>query len=430
MGLQLEISPEVFNPVYLRYMLNNQHRTQIYYGGSSSGKSYAKAQCLVLDILAGNRNYLVTRNVARTLRQSCFNEITKAISAFEVTDYFSINKSDMVITCKINGKQVLFAGLDDPEKIKSITPASGVITDIWVEEATECDRNAIKQLDKRLRGKSNVRKRLVLTFNPVLQSHWIHSEYFDIWQNDKQYCESAERNLSILKTTYKDNLFLEPDDIKALENETDPYYHNVYTLGNWGVLGAIIFKNWKVEDFSELRKTFDSFRHGVDWGFGTDPFAYAKVYYDKTRKRLYICDEVYSCGLLNEQAAEAIRSYCGSDRVICDSAEPKSITEMRQKYRINAIGAKKGPGSIEHGIKFLQGLEIIIDSRCQNAKNEFSTYKYKEDKLGNALPIPLDKNNHLIDAIRYCTEDLYREISSLGASGSGNERNNNLADLG
>lgn len=414
--IELEISPERLNPVYLRHLLPNQHRYQIVFGGSSSGKSVAVAQRAVLDVFGGKRNYLVVRNVARTLRQSSFNEIVKQISEFGLTDYFKVNKADLVITCTLNRKQILFAGLDDPEKIKSITPQDGVITDIWVEEATECDRAAVKQLDKRLRGRSDAKKRLTLTFNPILQEHWIYSEYFSIWDDSKQYVESDEYDLSILKTTYKDNRFLAPDDIANLENETDPYYYEVYTLGNWGVLGAVIFKNWRVEDFSCLESAFDRYRHGVDWGFGVDPFAYVKVHYDKPRRRLYVCDEICAVGLLNRESAAMVKPHVGKDRVICDSAEPKSIEEFRG-YGINAEGAVKGPGSIEHGIKFLQGLEIIIHTRCQQARNEFTRYKYKEDKSGNVLPVPVDRDNHIIDAIRYALEDAYKEKRTRIAAG-------------
>lgn len=401
MAINLDISSDIFNDIYLKHQFNNQNRYQIYFGGSSSGKSVSLAQRAVLDVLNG-RNYLIVRNVQNTIRRSCLNEITKAISQFKLTPYFQVNKTDLTITCKINNKQILFAGLDDPEKIKSITPIDGVITDIWVEEATECEYNAVKQLDKRLRGKSKVKKRLIFSFNPILQDHWLYEEYFSIWEDNKQYVENND--VSILKTTYKDNKFLTADDIAALENETDKYYYEVYTLGNWGVLGALIFTNWKVEDFSDIEKTFDNYRHGIDWGFAEDPFAYIKSHYDKTRNRLYICDEILAAGLLNNESAPMVKGKAGRDRVICDSAEPKSIAEYKT-LGINAKGAKKGPGSIEYGIKFLQGLEIIIHPRCKGFKSEISKYKYKEDKNGNVLPAPVDKDNHLIDALRYALED-------------------------
>lgn len=402
MEINLEISPDIFNPIYLKHQLNNNNRYQIYFGGSSSGKSFSLAQRTVLDVFKGNRNYLIVRNVQSTLKRSCLNEITKAISNFKLNEYFQVNKTDMIITCKLNNKQILFCGLDDVEKVKSITPIDGVITDIWVEEATETDYKAVKQLDKRLRGKSKVVKRLTLSFNPILKDHWLYTEYFDIWEDDKQYVEKD--NVSILKTTYKDNKFLAEDDIKALENESDKYYYEVYTLGNWGVLGAVIFKNWRVEDFSDIESTFDNFRHGIDWGFADDPFAYVKSHYDRMRRKLYICDEIEAVGLLNREAAPLVSKKANRDLVICDNASPKDVAEFND-LRINAVSARKGAGSIEYGIKFLQGLEIIIHPRCQNFKNEINKYKYKEDKNGNILPIAVDKDNHLIDALRYSLEN-------------------------
>ncbi len=402
MAINLEINPGVFNPIYLKHQLNNNNRYQIYFGGSSSGKSFSLAQRTVLDVFKGNRNYLIVRNVQSTLKRSCLNEITKAISNFKLNEYFQVNKTDMIITCKLNNKQILFCGLDDVEKVKSITPIDGVITDIWVEEATETDYKAVKQLDKRLRGKSKVVKRLTLSFNPILKDHWLYTEYFDIWEDDKQYVEKD--NVSILKTTYKDNKFLAEDDIKALENESDKYYYEVYTLGNWGLLGAVIFKNWRVEDFSDIENTFDNFRHGIDWGFADDPFAYVKSHYDRMRRKLYICDEIEAVGLLNREVAPLVSKKANRDLVICDNASPKDVAEFSD-LRVNAVSARKGAGSIEYGIKFLQGLEIIIHPRCQNFKNEINKYKYKEDKNGNILPIAVDKDNHLIDALRYSLEN-------------------------
>lgn len=410
--MKLNIDPSLFNDIYLKHQFKNQNRYQIYYGGSSSGKSYSLAQRTVLDVLKG-RNYLIVRNVQNTIRKSVWNEVYKAISSFKLNEYFTVNKSELTITCKINNRQILFAGLDDPEKIKSITPIDGVITDIWVEEATECEYKAVKQLDKRLRGRSKLKKRLTLSFNPILRDHWIYTEYFSIWLDDKQYVE--KNNTSILKTTYKDNKFLTQDDIDALENETDKYYYEVYTLGNWGVLGALIFKNWRVEEFDE--KHFDNYRNGIDWGFGDDPFGFIRSHYNSSRKRLYICDEIYASELLNDESAPMVKEKTGKERVVCDSAEPKSVKDFKVKG-VNAVGAKKGPGSVEFGIKWLQGLEIIIHPRCQNAKNEFSKYKWKEDKNGNVLPIPVDKDNHLIDALRYATEDLQEGKKKLKAAKS------------
>ena len=389
------------NTVYDPYMDADTPRTQIYFGGSSSGKSVFLAQRAVFDVIRGNRNYLVVRNVARTARASVFNEIVKAMQNAGLAEKFNINKSDLVITCT-NGNQILFAGLDDVEKIKSITPAKGVLTDVWIEEATETERDDIKQLDKRLRGQSKVKKRLTLSFNPILQTHWIYDEYFGGWQDGGW--EYRDENLSILKTIYKHNSFLEPDDIHALENEADSYFRDVYTYGNWGVLGAVIFKNWRMEDLSKQRETFATFKNGLDFGYGGHPAAMVHTAYDKKRNTIYVLDEIYVHELTNDLLAAQVKQIIAGQPVVCDSAEPKSIQELKN-FGVRATGARKGKDSVNFGIQWLQRQEIIIDIRCQNTKNEFLKYKWKEDARGNVLPVPVDRDNHILDGLRYAYED-------------------------
>ena len=224
-----EFYEEDFNDIYIPYFEGDdaQKRVQIFFGGASSGKSYFIAQRILRDVLDG-RNTLVLRNVARTIRGSCWNELLKAITGHGAQPYLNISKSEMLIT-SYRGSQILFAGLDDVEKIKSITPARGVLTDIWIEEATEIARDDYKQLEKRLRGESRHSKRITMSFNPVFKEHWIYAEFFKHWDESKT--EYKDDGLSILKTTYKDNRFLTYEDRRALENESDPYYHDVYTLG-------------------------------------------------------------------------------------------------------------------------------------------------------------------------------------------------------
>lgn len=413
--IRLKVSSKIFNEVYIPYLKDNTP-TQIYYGGSSSGKSVFLAQRTVLDLMKGGRNYLVVRNVAKTIRGSVYNEIVKAISDMKLDSFFTVLKSEMTITC-VNGYQILFCGLDDPEKIKSITPAKGVITDIWVEEATEIEYNAYKQLTKRLRGRSRLTKRVTMSFNPILKDHWIYDEFFsDVWEDDKT--EYRDKGLSILKTTYKDNRFLTQQDIDALENETDQYYYQVYTLGNWGILGAVIFKNWKVEDLSWLKPIADKHRNGLDFGYAADPAGLTHTHYDRKKKTIYILDELYMTGLTNDVLADEVTKIIRGQLLVCDSAEPKSIKELRQ-YGVNAIGAQKGPDSVNFGIQWLQQQTIIIDVKCQNHKNEFMKYKWKEDKNGNVLPVPVDKDNHLIDALRYAYEDEFIERRTKNYSGKG-----------
>jgi phage terminase large subunit len=383
--------------------LENYSRTQIFFGGSSSGKSWFLAQRCVLDVLAGGRNYLVCRQVARTIRSSVFQQIERVIREAGLLPYFTINKADAIITCK-NGYMILFAGLDDVEKIKSIVPAVGVLTDIWVEEATETERGDVKDLYKRQRGgDEQTRKRMILSFNPILQSHWIYEEHFRTvaWaDNQKEYTSDG---LSILKTTYKDNKFLTKQDRYDLENEKDKYRYDVYTLGKWGVLGYVIFTNWKVEDLSGMTAQFTNPRNGLDFGFSSDPAAMWIAHYDAKHKRIYVYGELYERGLTNDVLAGEIKKRIGDGYIVCDSAEPKSIVELRQ-HGVSATEAKKGKDSVLFGIQWLQQQEIVIDKRCVNTRNEISTYHWQEDAGGNAVRKPTEKNNHLIDAGRYAHE--------------------------
>jgi phage terminase large subunit len=409
--INLNISRKVFNDVYYPY-LNYIAPTEIFYGGSSSGKSYFLAQRTVIDMLKGGHNYLITRKVARTLRGSVFNEVRKAISFFKMADYFNINQSDMVITCQ-NGYQILFAGLDDVEKIKSITPAKGVITDIWCEEATEDDYEDIQQLDKRLRGQSKVNKRIILSFNPIYQTHWMYVEYFQgKWQDSsKQY---KDDRVSILKTTYRDNNFLTADDMQRLEATKDRYYRDVYLDGNWGVLGKVIFTNWRTEDLSkdsDIVKQMATFQNGLDFGYAEDPAAAVHLHFDRKQQKLYLLDARYCYGMTNDLLAAEVKNMIGDKLVVCDSSEPKSIQELRN-YGIRATPAIKGKDSVNFGIQYLQKLQIVIHHTLREAINEFTVYKWREDKDGNVLPEPIDKNNHIIDAIRYALE------SEMGSTGS------------
>jgi phage terminase large subunit len=391
------------NDAYYPY-LENQSRTQIYYGGSGSGKSVFKARMAVYDLARGGRNYLICRQVGRTIRRSVFNEINRAIADAGLGDFFTVNKTEAIITAK-NGYQILFAGLDDVEKMKSITPQKGSITDIWIEEATETQRATVKELLKRQRGgDTRTNKRLHLTFNPILRSHWIYEDYFAPigWADEQTEYNSPE--LSILKTWYIHNLYLTRQDIDDLLNEKDEYYRNVYTFGNWGVLGNVIFRNWRVEDLSGMANQFTHQKTGLDFGFSSDPAAMPVTHYDKKNKTIYVYNELYERGMTNDVLATAMKSIIGNGYVRCDSSEPKSIAEL-QMHGVSAYPASKGKDSVIHGIQWLQQQTIVVDKSCINMQNELQQYKWKEDKNGNAMMQPVDKNNHLIDALRYAYED-------------------------
>jgi len=394
---RLSLSGEAVNRVY-RPHLENQHRYQLYFGGAGSGKSVFLATRCVLDALRG-RNILIVRRVARTLRGSCWNETVKAISRLGLSSLFRINKTENTITARNNGAQIIFAGLDDVEKIKSLTPASGCLTDIWMEEATECSYADFKQLDKRLRGVSPHPKRFTFSFNPVYKTHWLYREFFSAWREGRAYSETDA--VSILKTTYKDNCFLSADDRLALENERDPYFYQVYTLGNWGTEGAVIFTNWRVEELAA--ETPGETRMGLDFGFAADPCGFVLLRYDRKARRVYILDELYERGLTNLDLAERLMPFRGQGIISCDSAEPKSIAELRS-LGLPVMPARKGPDSVLHGVQWLRQQTLVLSPRCAHLREELLRYQWQQDGDGNVLPRPRDRDNHLIDALRYALE--------------------------
>jgi len=394
----ISVPQDSFNACYLP-CLSAQQRHQIFFGGAGSGKSVFLASRCALDALTG-RNTLIARQVARTLRNSTFNEISKAIARFGLKPHFEVNKAEMSIDCLSSGAQILFAGLDDVEKIKSLTPRRGVLTDIWVEEATECRYSDIKQLEKRLRGNSPHKKRLTMSFNPVSRSHWIYKAYFTGWGEGQR--QALSDDLLILRTTHEDNRFLTQDDRRALEGEQDAYFHQVYTRGEWGEQAGAIIKNWRADDLSALKKTADKLRFGLDFGFVSDPCAVIKLHLDSDRRRIYILEELYLRGLSNEALAARLKPLCGNALIVCDSAEPKSIAELR-RYGVKALASKKGPDSVRYGLQWLQRHEIICDHSCYHFMEELENYRWRQDKGGGQLPQP-EGPDHLMDALRYALE--------------------------
>lgn len=415
MAITINIGKSVFNDLYWQFKNAGQHY-QIFYGGASAGKSVFVAQRLVGDLLQGDRNYLVVRNIARTSRQSTFTQVKKIIEGWRLDKLFHINKSDLTVTCN-NGYQAIFTGLDDVEKLKSITPAKGVLTDVWIEEATETKEADLLQLERRMRGRSQHSKRIIMTFNPIMRTHWIYKRFFNGVADGQKVFE--DNNRLIVHSTYKDNKFLTEQDIEILENETDSYFYDVYTLGKWGVLGDVIFTNWKVSDID--RTGFDNYRYGLDFGYSNDPAAFVELVLDRKHKKLYILNELYERGLTNPELATKIKPVCGRNYVYCDSAEPKSVAELRLNG-VNAIGAEKGKDSVLFGIQWLQQYEIIIDKRCQNAINEFQLYQWVKNKQGETLNKPIDKYNHIIDSVRYALSNDMKGEREISYASTGKRR--------
>lgn len=230
--MTIEVDKRLINEKYYPY-LRCDKRYFICYGGAGSGKSYFLAQRYILRLLQKKRcNLLAVRRVQRTNRDSTFALLRQVIAAWQLSAYFRVTESDMRLTCTLNGNSVLFAGTDDSEKLKSITFESGELTDIWIEEASELAESDFNQLDIRLRGGCSV-KQMCISFNPISANHWLKHRFFD------RQCAEAE----IVHSTYRDNRFLDEAYRRLLESyrESDPYYYEVYCLGQWGVFGRTVF---------------------------------------------------------------------------------------------------------------------------------------------------------------------------------------------
>lgn len=253
--MRIKIDKQIFNRVYLPYLHNNE-RILIFYGGAGSGKSYFVVQRYVyLLLLNPRKNLLVVRKTAASNRDSTFALFCHVLQHWGIAKYCKLSLSCMRITFPL-GNEVLFKGLDDSEKLKSLTFKTGELTDIWMEEATEAKQSDFNQLNLRLRG-GKQDKQIVLTFNPIYAGHWIKTELID------------KMHVCALKTTYRDNKFLERTYCEVLEGykDTDPYYYTVYCLGNWGVTGRSVF---------DMQSVYERLQEKIPYTAGTFAYVYAQ----------------------------------------------------------------------------------------------------------------------------------------------------------
>lgn len=389
-NIDLSQVPEVMNNAF-RHFLYSDYRNNVIVGGAASGKSYDTAEVVVYKMLAepGHR-FLVVRKVGRTLKHSVFDLIVAIISSWGMTPLFKINKTDLSITCIANGNEILFTGLDDVEKLKSIYG----ITDIWIEEASEITEADYNQLDLRLRGETKYKKQIFLTMNPISALHWVKIRFFD----------RQEHDTVTHRSTYRDNRYLDADTIARMESITDPYFKDVYVDGNWGVYGNIVFNNYVVDDFPFTESDLENVCQGMDYGFA---HASAVIRMGFHNDELYVFDELYGKGWTNQDFIDAAIDQWGDDAkywgITADSAEPDRIEEWRRAgFRI--FPAKKGKGSLKYGIDYLCQHKMHVHPRCQNLIKELQMFKRREDKDGNVLDEFVEINDDCIAASRYATE--------------------------
>lgn len=374
-------------------------------GGRGSTKStFASALVLLLLKQHPDCHAVCLRKVGNTLRNSVYAQIKWTIDALGLTDLYEYTVSPMAITNIQTGQQILFFGLDDPNKIKSIKLSFGYIGVLWLEELDqfEGDKEVRNVEQSCLRGGDF--SFTIKTFNPpAMARNWVN-----------QYVLDQKPNQIIQHSDYKSvpAHWLGPrflSDAEHLRETNETAYRHEY-LGEVVGSGTAVFENLRLEPISDDQiQHFDRILHGVDWGYYPDPWAYNGCYYDATHKTLYIFDEMTRRRASNQETGELLLNRGIIDTITCDSSEPKSVADYRS-YGLRAREAIKGPGSVNYSHKWLQSLAaIMIDpQRCPDTAKEFAEYEYERDKQGEILEGYPDVDNHHIDAVRYATEQIWR----------------------
>ncbi len=393
---------------YLKYVLK---------GGRGSAKSTHIAIKLVLELIKYPITILCVRKVGNTLQESCFEQIKDVINLMDLNRFFKFNVNPLKITYTPRGNTVIFRGADNPAKIKSIKMSKYPITHLWIEELAEFkqeeDVSMIENSILRAELPSNLKYSFYYSYNPPKRKQ--------SWVNKKYESSLIPENTHIFHTTFLDNPYISKTFIEEAEHvkKINPQKYDWEYLGKPIGSGVVPFSNLNIRKISDEEiQSFDNLRIGIDWGYAVDPAAAIQLHYDKTRRRIYVYKEIYKVQLSNRKLSELMKQLQMNESYvlkIADSAEPKSINELRDYGISNLWAARKGPGSVEHGEKWLNDLEeIIIDPyRCPNTAKEFETIDYKLDRFGEPTNKLEDKNNHTIDSIRYALE---RDMSNAGFS--------------
>ena len=403
--------PEVVGKGYKSFW-NFKGRYRVVKGSRASKKSKTTALWFIWNMMKyKDANTLVVRKTFRTLKDSCFTELKWAVHRLGVENLWIFKESPLEATYIPTGQKIYFRGLDDPLKVTSITVDVGVLCWMWIEEAYEIMNEAdFDMLDESIRGEvpDGLWKQVTLTFNPWNERHWIKKRFFD----------KEDPDILALTTNYLCNEWLDKADLQVFERMrvNNPRRYAVAGLGGWGIVEGLVYEKWKEEEFTLITakeakegkqgvvRDYLKTVAGLDFGYTNDPTAFVIGFLDLENKKLYIYDEMYQKGLSNAKIAKGITELgYGKERIVADSAEPKSIDEL-QTLHMHVTGAKKGKDSINNGIQWIQELEIIIHPRCVNFLTEISNYTWDTDKFGKKLNVPIDEFNHLMDALRYACE--------------------------
>lgn len=408
--MKLILHKEIFNDVYLSSLDDYSKRYEIYYGGAGSGKSVFVAQKLVKKALTDRRKILVLRKVDKTTKNSTSQLLLDTLTDWKIIDKCKINRTDFTITLP-NGSVFLCCGLQDPERIKSITG----LTDAWLEEATEFNQEDFNQIDLRIRHPEAKGQQIILSFNPVSKVNWCYKLFF------KEAADAAMTDFraqcKILHTNYLDNKFLPQSYIDSLLllKATNLDYYKIYALGEFGSLSKLVFNNWKVEEF-DCTQVHGDLCVGLDFGFIADPTALVASIVDDENKKIYVFNAKSRKGLLNNEIAEMIKAEgFAKSSIIADSAEQKSIEEIKREGISRIKPATKGQGSILQGIQKLQQYQIIVHpSGAAALIEELKNYCWEKDKKTNEyINKPIDKYNHCIDALRYSLQCMGHKVKTM-----------------
>lgn len=369
-------------------------------GGRGGAKSsYISIEIILLMLQHPSCHAVVMRKVGNTLRSSVYAQICWAISSLGLTSRFKCTVSPMECTYIPTGQKILFFGLDDPGKLKSIKVPFGYIGIGWFEELDQFDGpEQVRNVEQSLfRGGSF--SFCFKSFNPPAMAR--------NWAN--RYALESKPGRMVHHSTYLTTPaeWLGPRfiaDAEHLKATNETAYRHEY-MGEVVGSGTAVFENLQLRAITEDEiKNFDRITSGVDWGWWPDPWAFNRMHYDAAHKTLYLFDELTRHRTSNQDTGKLVLDRIEpNEMVIADSSEEKSVSDYRN-YGITCRGAEKGPGSVNYSMKWLQSLaRIVIDpERCPDTAREFSEYEYERDnKTGEILQGYPDLNNHHIDAVRY-----------------------------
>ncbi len=387
-------------------------RYRVVKGSRGSKKSKTTALWYIVNIMKYNKaNLLVVRKTYRTIKDSCFTELKWAIKRLNVCEHWKVTESPLQLEYIPTGQKIYFRGLDDPLKVTSITVDVGFLCWLWIEEAYEISKEEdFNTLDESIRGTISSEdnfelfKQITLTFNPWNENHWLKGRFFD----------KVDKDILALTTNYLCNEWLDDADKKVFETMKvdNPRRFLVAGLGEWGISSGLVYENFEEKIFDiDVIKKISSVKavFGLDFGYTNDPTAFFCGLVDTSAKVIYVFDEIYKKGLKNEDIyREILNLGYAKEKIIADSAEPKSIDTLRSLGLRKISGARKGKDSLNNGIDFIQGFKIFIHPKCVNFLTEITSYTWDKDKFSNLMNKPIDSNNHLMDAMRYAVEDIVK----------------------